>query len=474
MGRVRARTTARAAEATNVGGYVDDYGLGRHELFRRLPQSLDGGKLSSSAKRHNPRSAIVPAFRVRGVHEAAYAGLVTGISDLLEHARRMSARSVNSILTATYWEIGRRIVEFEQGGKARAEYGEALLEASGRRPDGQARARVLGAESSADADVLPGLGDLPTRVGKFEARVDLAPRKGWTHRRFAQHRRANLAELPSRCRELGGNLPISASAVSSAARIIDYARLIGGVFPLSWSHYVRLMSVTTARAQAFYEAEAIRGGWSVRQLDRQISTQFYERSSHSKRQAAMLAKGQIAKPEDAMTVEDEVRDPYLLEFLNLKDEYSENELEEALIRHLEWFLLELGAGFTFVARQKRIRIGGVWYRIDLLLYHRGLRCLVVIDLKTGEFTHADAGQMNLYLNYAKRHLMLPDEADPVGIILCSEKDDAVVEYAIGDIRAKVFASKYLTNLPDKETLRQEILNTQRALAAHKAAKGKDQ
>jgi predicted nuclease of restriction endonuclease-like (RecB) superfamily len=246
---------------------------------------------------------------------------------------------------------------------------------------------------------------------------------------------------------------------------------MNGVFPLAWSHYVRLMSVTTAQARAFYEIEAILGGWSVRQLDRQISTQFYERSSHSKRPAAMLARGQIAKPEDGMTVEDEVRDPYLLEFLNLKDEYSESELEEALIRHLEWFLLELGAGFTFVARQKRIRVGDTWYRIDLLLYHRGLRCLVIIDLKTGAFTHADAGQMNLYLNYAKRHLMLPDEADPVGIILCSEKNDAVVEYATGDIRAKVFASKYLTNLPDKETLRQEILKTQRALAGHGAVKG---
>jgi predicted nuclease of restriction endonuclease-like (RecB) superfamily len=264
-------------------------------------------------------------------------------------------------------------------------------------------------------------------------------------------------------------LPVPASPVSGHDRLA-----LIGAFSLSWSHYVRLMSVATARAQAFYEAEAIRGGWSVRQLDRQINTQFYERSSHSKRRAAMLARGQIARPEDAMTAEDEVRDPYLLEFLDLKDEYSENELEEALIRHLEWFLLEMGAGFTFVARQKRIRIGDSWYRIDLLLYHRVLRCLVVIDLKTGEFTHADAGQMNLYLNYAKRHLMLADEADPVGIILCSEKDDAVVEYAIGDIRAKVFASKYLTNLPDKETLRQEILNTQRALEAHKAAKGKDQ
>ena len=161
------------------------------------------------------------------------------------------------------------------------------------------------------------------------------------------------------------------------------------------------MSVEKPHARAFYEAEAIRGGWSVRQLDRQISTQFFERTSHSKQQAAMLARGQKPKPEDAVSVQDEIRDPYLLEFLDLKDEYSESELEEALIRHLEWFLLELGAGFTFVARQKRIRIGDEWYRIDLLLFHRRLRCLVVIDLKIGKFTHADAGQMNLYLNYVR-------------------------------------------------------------------------
>jgi hypothetical protein len=164
-------------------------------------------------------------------------------------------------------------------------------------------------------------------------------------------------------------------------------------------------------------------------------------------------------------VEAEIRDPYLLEFLNLKDEYSETDLEEALIRHLEWFLLEMGAGFTFVARQKRIRIGDSWYRIDLLLYHRGLQCLVVIDLKTGAFTHADAGQMNLYLNYAKERLTMPAEADPVGIILCTDKDDAVVKYATGGIRTRVFASKYLTNLPDEETLRREILTTQRAIRA---------
>jgi hypothetical protein len=170
-------------------------------------------------------------------------------------------------------------------------------------------------------------------------------------------------------------------------------------------------------------------------------------------------------------VEGEVRNPYLLEFLNLKDEYSESELEEALVRHLETFLMELGAGFTFVARQKRIRVGNVWYRIDLLLFHRRLRCLVVIDLKIGKFTHADAGQMNLYLNYLREHTMEPGENDPVGIILCSEKDDAVVHYAMGGIKANVFASQYLTELPDPETLRQEIVSTQHAIESRAAMKG---
>jgi predicted nuclease of restriction endonuclease-like (RecB) superfamily len=242
-------------------------------------------------------------------------------------------------------------------------------------------------------------------------------------------------------------------------------------FPLSWSQYVRLMSVVSLKARAFYESETIRGGWSVRQLDRQIGTQFYERTTHSKRQDLMLARGQQAKPEDMVSIEDEIRDPYLLEFLNLKDEYSENDLEEAIIRHLEWFLLELGTGFTFVARQKRIRVGDEWYRIDLLLFHRKLKCLVIIDLKIGKFTHADAGQMNLYLNYVREHLMEQGESEPVGLILCSAKNDAVVHYAMGGIKAKVFASHYLTNLPNEETLRQEILKTQRLLETrHKGDK----
>ena len=408
---------------------------------------------------------------------ADYGSLLTGISDLLEHARRMSVRSVNSILTATYWEIGRRIVEYDQGGKVRAEYGEGVLQNLARdltarhgrgfseRNLRQMRAFYLGwevfqpASGESEARVRGGQEAPPGQIWQTPSAKSPQDEGGASDGTDAGKRQTPSAEslLALVVRQSGG--------MATAA--------YPGVFPLSWSHYVQLMSVTTAPARAFYEAEAIRGGWSVRQLDRQISTQFYERTSHSKRQAAMLVKGQKPLPKDEVTVQDELRDPYLLEFLDLKDEYSESGLEEALIRHLEWFLLEMGAGFTFVARQKRIRVGDSWYRIDLLLYHRGLRCLVVIDLKTGAFTHADAGQMNLYLNYAKRHLTLPGEADPVGIILCSQKDDAVVEYATGDIRAKVFASKYLTNLPDKETLRQEILNTQRALAAHQETKGKD-
>jgi predicted nuclease of restriction endonuclease-like (RecB) superfamily len=295
-----------------------------------------------------------------------------------------------------------------------------------------------------------------TPSAKFEARAKFQTLSGISA--------AKKQQTPS-AKSSQALLPVPAS--------VSQGLIPTGVFPLSWSHYVRLISVENPQARALYEAEAIRGGWSVRQLDRQISTQFFERTVRSKNQAAMLARGQEALPEDAMSPEDEVRDPYLLEFLNLKDEYSESELEEALVRHLEWFLLELGNGFTFVARQKRIRIGDEWYRMDLLLFHRRLKCLVVIDLKIGKFTHADAGQMNLYLNYAREHMMEPGENEPVGLILCSAKNEAVVHYAMGGIKAKVFSSNYLTALPDEETLRKEILTTQRKLQTRRKEKKTD-
>jgi predicted nuclease of restriction endonuclease-like (RecB) superfamily len=229
-------------------------------------------------------------------------------------------------------------------------------------------------------------------------------------------------------------------------------------FPLSWSHYVRLLTVTDAKARQFYETEALRGGWSVRQLDRQIATQFYERSRVAKRR--LTAK---SEPNDTLTPDEHIRDPLVLEFLGLKDEYSESDLEDALVHHLEHFLLELGDAFTFVARQKRLRVGDQWYRVDLLFYHRRLRCLILIDLKLGRFSHADAGQMNLYLNYAREHWTHADENPPIGLILCSERNDAVAHYALGNINNRVLAREYKLSLPDEGLLVQEISDTRRAL-----------
>jgi predicted nuclease of restriction endonuclease-like (RecB) superfamily len=185
-------------------------------------------------------------------------------------------------------------------------------------------------------------------------------------------------------------------------------------FPLPWTHYVRLLSVRSPVARRFYAVEAFRGGWSSRQLDRQIQSQFFERTALSRNKARMLSKGRVAEPSDSVSTEEAIKDPFVLEFLDLKDEYSELELEEALIKQLETFLLELGGAFTSVGRQRRLRVGDEWYRVDLVFFHRELRCLVVIDLKIGKFTHADAGQMHLYLNYAREHWMVAGENPPVG------------------------------------------------------------
>ena len=190
----------------------------------------------------------------------------------------------------------------------------------------------------------------------------------------------------------------SALAAGSATADAPAARLgrLAAAFPLPWSHYVRLLSVKSQVARRFYEAEALRGGWTVRQLDRQIATIFYERTELSRDKAAMLKNGAKSRPGDRVDADEAVKDPLVLEFLNLKDEYSESDLEEALLKHLVRFLLELGDDFAFVGRQRRLRIGEEWLRVDLLFFHRRLRCLVVIDLKIGKFTHPDAGQMHTY------------------------------------------------------------------------------
>ena len=177
----------------------------------------------------------------------------------------------------------------------------------------------------------------------------------------------------------------------------------------------------------------------------------------------MLTSGQRERPEDIALPGEQIKDPFVLEFLDLKDEYSESDLEEALIRHLETFLLELGDDFCFIGRQRRLRVGGRWYRVDLLFFHRRLRCLVVIDLKIGAFTHADAGQMHFYLNYAREHWAREGENPPVGLILCSEKDETLARYALEGLSNKVMAAEYRITLPDETVLATELDRTRQAM-----------
>jgi predicted nuclease of restriction endonuclease-like (RecB) superfamily len=192
-----------------------------------------------------------------------------------------------------------------------------------------------------------------------------------------------------------------------------------------------------------------------------LDSQFYTRTLMSRNKRAMLEKGAVARPDDAITPEQAIKDPYVLEFLNLKDEYSESDLEDALIHRLEDFLLELGGDFAFVGRQRRLRIGDSWFRVDLLFFHRRLRCLVIIDLKLTELNHADVGQMHMYCNYAKEHWTLPGENPPVGLILCARTNAAVARYALEGLPNKVLAAEYQMLLPDEQLLAEELVKTRR-------------
>jgi len=363
--------------------------------------------------------------------DSRYAGLVAEVSRLLETARRSSARVVNAVMTATYWELGQRIVEFEQRGERRAGYGEELLQ----------RLAV----------------DLTHRFGRGFSYPNL--------NKFRQLYLAYPAARESAAKNLS-TLSIESTLAAAPAQLeapAAKAVRLATTFPLPWSHYVRLLAVKNETARRFYETEALRGGWSVRQLDRQISTLFYERTALSRDKAAMLAKGARSRPEERVSADEEVKDPLVLEFLNLKDEYSESDLEELLLHHLENFLLELGGDFAFVGRQRRLRIGDEWYRVDLLFFHRRLRCLVVIDLKIGKLTHADAGQMHMYLNYTREHWMEEGEGPPVGLILCSRSDDALAQYALEGLPNKVLAREYRLALPDESRLAAELEQTRQRL-----------
>ncbi|MCV2367018.1 PDDEXK nuclease domain-containing protein [Roseateles oligotrophus] len=375
-----------------------------------------------------------------------YQGIRGDIVALLEAARHAAARSVNALMTASYWEVGRRIVEFEQGGQDRAAYGQALLK----------RLSV----------------DLTTRFGRGFSERNLEQMRlfylAWPPEQISQTPSAKLI-APTISQTASGESTFSSiSAISvTASRNSDAPKALSPPFPLPWSAYVRLLSVKDPSARSFYETEALRCGWSVRQLDRQISSQFYERIALSSNKTAMLQKAALAETDDAITPEQALKDPFVLEFLQLKDEYSESDLEDALIQHLADFLLELGDDFAFVGRQRRLRLDDSWFRVDLLFFHRRLKCLLIIDLKIGKFSHADAGQMHMYLNYAREHWMKPGENPPVGLVLCTSKGSNEAHYALEGLPNKVMAAEYQTVLPDAKLLEAELDKTRRELEARR-------
>lgn len=392
------------------------------------------------AKKSPPQKAKVRAKAA--ARSAPYGHVLKSMVVLLEDARRTAVRATNVVMTATYWEMGRRIVEHELAGQHRANYGAELMERlSGDltkrfgRGFGQRNIFLMRAFHLAYPDILQ------TVSAKSVAPMKALPAKGDSATVILQ----------------------TASAKSGRHHGFGYFEALSDAFPLPWSHYVRLLTVTDAGARGFYTTEALRGGWSVRQLDRQISTRFYERTALSRNKVAMLRSGSLPLKGEEIGVEDAFEDPFFLEFANLPDRYTEGHLEDALIKHMEHFLLELGADFAFIGRQRRLRVGHAWYRVDLLFFHRKLRCLVIIDLKVGRFTHADVGQMNLYLNYARAHWTNKDENPPVGLILCTQKDEAVARYSMDGINNKVLAAEYELLLPDVKELQDAIARARRRL-----------
>jgi predicted nuclease of restriction endonuclease-like (RecB) superfamily len=345
-----------------------------------------------------------------------YNNLLDKIANIFSEARGKVVREINRAQVLAYWEIGREIIEFEQKGKIRAEYGKELIDRLSK--------------------------DLTEKFGRGFSSTNLK-----MMRLFYQ------------------NFPIRQTLSDESQK----PQTLSSKFEpmLSWSHYCELLKVEETLARSFYEQEAIQNNWSVRELKRQINSMLFERLSLSKDTKAvmkMAKKGQIVeKPEDA------IKDPYILEFLNLKEEtsYTESQLEQAIIDKLQYFLLELGKGFSFVARQKRITIVNRHYYIDLVFYNRLLKCFVLIDLKTGELDHADIGQMNFYLNYFKENEKQEDENDPIGLILCAKKDDIFAKYVLGGLNNKVFSSKYKLALPSEKELRLKLKSIPKMLEEKK-------
>lgn len=323
--------------------------------------------------------------------------LAERIEQLIEETKKRTVATINTAMVYTYYEIGRMIVEEEQKGKLRAEYGKAVLKELSIR--------------------------LTNKFGKGFS-VENLDRMRYFYKTYSK---------------------------TNSSTVLTNLQ-----FSLSWSHYLKLMRIDNPEERKFYEIEAIENNWSLRELQRQFDSSLYERLQLSRDKEGikeLSQKGQIIEK-----AEDVVKDPYILEFLGLQElpQYSENELEQRLIDNLQTFLLELGKGFTFVGRQVRFTFDEQHFRVDLVFYNRLLKAFVLIDLKRGTLKHQDLGQMQMYVNYYDRFVKTEEENPTIGILLCTDKSDAIVEITLPKDNNQIFASKYQTYLPSKEELKQLI------------------
>ena len=367
--------------------------------------------------------------------------LVSSIVHIHQHAQEFAAKAVNVSLTLRNWLIGHRIVEFEQLGKDRAAYGERLLPALAERLSAAGLKRVDVRElrrfrllygvyplirETVTPELLAGLG-----AGALQPLLNSLP-------------------LPKR-----ETLSPESQIVESLPPQLPHAHP-DLIHRLSFSHLAELLDLPDDTQRRFYEIECIRGNWSVRELRRQIASLYYQRSGLSKDKDKLSAMAHVAA--DTLQPAHIVRDPYVFEFLGLRsrDVMAESDLEDALLDRLQDFLLELGHGFCFEARQKRILIGDEHFFIDLVFYHRILKCHILVELKADAFRHEHIGQLNTYVAYYKKHQMTPGDLPPIGILLCTRKNDALVEFALGDLSNQVFVSRYAVELPRKEEMERFI------------------
>lgn len=374
--------------------------------------------------------------------------LIQVIQQTHEQTQQFAVQQVNNSLTLRNWLIGFYLVEYEQKGEDRADYGANLL------------AQVAGELKKCG---IKGLNDRALRgcrsfyscypqiwrtvSAKLYSPENEADAIWRTVSAIFKALPENLQTVSAELQNEGEQPGTEAAKHSLPADML--------LTRLSFSHFIELMKADKPLQRAFYEVQAVKNNWSVRELKRAMETLLFERSGLSTDKAAVIAK---AKDEIPVLPGDVIRNPYVLEFLGLeqKPEFSESDLEQAIIDHLQKFLVEMGRGFCFEARQRRITFDNNHYYIDLVFYHRILKCHVLVDLKLGAFSHADAGQMNVYLNYYKDQEMTAGDNPPIGIILCAHKNDTLVKYATGGLSQEMFVGKYLVQLPSEDELKQLI------------------